>query len=74
MSLTSNLSRAASGMDDDTLEMYRKLLDSKIARIDRERKTLAHEEGTARRDLDEVEQEQQNRLADKSWEGREIVK
>jgi len=70
MSMTSNLPRAAASMSDDVLEKFRRLLDAKIARLDRERDTLAFEETTARNDLNEVEQEQQNRLADKSWEGR----
>lgn len=68
--MTSNLPRAAASMSDDVLEKFRRLLDAKIARLDRERDTLAFEETTARNDLNEVEQEQQNRLADKSWEGR----
>lgn len=68
--MTSNLPRSVENMTGSQLEMYRRLLDAKIARLDRERDTLAFEETTARNDLNEVEQEQQNRLADKSWEGR----
>jgi hypothetical protein len=64
MSLTSNLPRSAENMTDSQLEMYRRLLDAKIARIARERETLSFQETTARNDLNEVEQEQQNRLAD----------
>lgn len=70
MSITSNLPCSVESLTDSQLEGYRKLLDSKIARLDRERIALATQEKVARRDLNEVEQEQQNRLADKSQEHR----
>lgn len=70
MSMTSNLPSGVAGMNDDSLETWRRWLDAKIARIDRERIALATQEKVARRDLNEVEQEQQNRLADKAEEHR----
>jgi len=57
-------------LTDSTLESYRRMLDAKIARLARERDQSLREEEWSRDLLNDVEQEQQNRLADKSWEGR----
>ncbi len=54
-------------LTDSTLESYRRMLDAKIARLAREREQSLREAEVTRNLLNDVEQEQQNRLADNAW-------
>jgi hypothetical protein len=54
-------------LTDRQIETRRRMLDAKVARLDRERIAMGAELARTRVELDKIEQEQQNRFADNAY-------
>lgn len=62
------MSNPLESLTDLQLETARRLQDAKVAELDRQRELMVRALWVERRTLDALEQEQQDRLADKAWE------